>query len=83
MNLSFENFICYDDKLWFTDIETNEFYYYDLKEKETVFICEIAEELGYKQRLFGSIIQYDNSMYLIPFEAEYMYKVDLHINRLI
>ncbi len=78
MNLSFENFICYDDKLWFTDIETNEFYYYDLKEKETVFICEIAEELGYKQRLFGSIIQYDNSMYLIPFEAEYMYKVDLH-----
>ncbi len=80
MNLSFENFICYDDKLWFTDIETNEFYYYDLKEKETVLICEIVEELEYKQRLFGSIIQYNNSMYLIPFEAEYMYKVDLDTN---
>lgn len=72
----FENFIVYHNRLWFTDIKSNGFYYYDFSTEETVLICEILEEEP-KGRLFGSIILEDNIVYLIPFTATSMYKINL------
>lgn len=74
---TYESSIWTDNKLWFTEISCNEFYCYDLLTHQVKLICELKDEDKYGKRLFGSLVKYDNYMYLIPYAANNIYRVEL------
>lgn len=74
---SYETAVIYNNKLWFTEMNCNEFYSYDMVTEELKLICKIEFELEYKRRLFGCVVPYENYMFLIPFSAERIYKINI------
>lgn len=74
---TFENAIFYENKIWFTELECNEFYCYDFFTQKTELICKFSQEIEYKSRLFYTIIPFKNYMYLTPFYASKIYKVNI------
>lgn len=75
--VTYENAIFYENKLWFTDINCGDFFSYDLELKKTELICQLAYEENYKDRLFSAIVPCGIYMYLIPFSAKNIYKINL------
>lgn len=75
-NVRFENGICCEGKIWFADRKFNELYYYDIKQKHTEFVCDFPDE-KMEERLFGALVKNHHFLYLIPFAADKMYKVNM------
>lgn len=73
---SFETMLFFDDKLWFPEWSYNKLYYYDLVQKKVVFFCELGEE-NIRNRLFCQVLMVNGDIYLIPFQAEKMYCVNI------
>lgn len=75
--LSADNFLKYENKIWFPEIDCNELYCYDLNTDDIKMVCKIDTEVEYQHRLFSSLVVNNKKIYMIPFSAEMMYEVDI------
>lgn len=74
---TFANILFFDNKIWFTEWNCNELYYYDLKKQEVVFFCKFNEEDEYGTYLFGEILLYKNYFFVIPASASNLYRINI------
>ncbi len=77
IKVTYENAVFFSDKLYFTDMHRNEMCAYDITTDETELICKVDSEES-QMRLFGAIISKCDEMYLVPFSAKCMYKVNVN-----
>lgn len=75
IGLSTENMVYHMEKLWFTEIDNNKLYYYDLKARETVHYYTFKKEI--KDRLFCCSLIVDNWLICIPFNASGIYMIEM------
>ncbi len=80
IRIMFDNFIVEDELLYFTEYRFNCFCIYDLIKKSIIFTAFLDDEPERRDRLFASIIHYKNFVYLIPFIAGKIYKINLENN---
>lgn len=69
-----ENLFFCDNRIWFTEFRSGDFYFYDLVTKETTLFCKNPAEHS-QSRAYGSIVKEKEYFYLIPFYADKMYKI--------
>ena len=81
--LSSENITYYEGKLWFTEIDNNNIYSYDINTKQCLLFCTVDNEKKEGTRLFGSISIQDGFLYLFPFSAVKIYKIHLETKNII
>ncbi len=81
--LSSENITYYEGKLWFTEIDNNNIYSYDINTKQCLLFCTVDNEKKEGKRLFGSISIQDGFLYLFPFSAVKIYKIHLETKNII
>ena len=74
--LETETMTFYDEKIWFSEFQSGDFYYYDLRTQKTVLFCENPEK-NFQRRAYGAIIKHKEYFYLIPLFAKKMYKIGL------
>lgn len=83
MLLGFEDGVLYDNKIWFTEINGNMLFYYDLAKRKAFLVCHIDEESEYGFRLFSKIIEYRGILYLIPLNTVNFYAYDIGRQKLL
>lgn len=81
--LDFETVAFYDNKIWFTDWNCNELYFYDLNTKNVELFVKLENEETYSDRLFGAMIIRNNYIYLFPFKGKNIYKVNISTRSII
>ena len=67
----------HENKIYFSDWDCNEIYWYDMENKECSFLVKIGDEKEYGRYLFGKIIYNNDVLYLIPATATAIYCVDI------
>ena len=77
IQIKFENFIVEGNILYFTDYRYNYFGIYDLANDKLITVKYFDDEIENRFRLFGTMIHYDMYIYLIPFYAKRIYKINL------
>lgn len=75
--LTAENYVFYQNKIWFSELECNELYCYDVQSQIAGMVCKFYDEDEYRRRLFGDLIPVEEKLYLLPYSAEKMYEVDI------
>lgn len=73
----FETMEFYDNKIWFSEWNCNELYYYDLDSKNVELFVKLETEETYGDRLFGAIIICNGYIYLFPFLGKNIYKINI------
>lgn len=74
---SFECAAVAGEKLYFAEMYGNEVFCCDMKNDEVTPLCTVREENEEGKRLFSCMIVYEHYLYLVPFFANAIYKVDL------
>lgn len=75
--LTAENYLFYRDKIWFSEIDCNELYCYDIQSEKVTLICKFSAEDEYKQRLFGTLLPLEDKLYAVPLAAKKLYEIDI------
>jgi len=73
----FETFTVHENVLYFTEYRFNAVFSYNLLTDQMRLIAVLEAEKDEGKRLFGEIIYDKDCLYLIPFMAKNMYKIDL------
>lgn len=76
-NLSSETVAIVNGKLWVADICSNRVFEYDLNNHFCKVLLEINEEDDFGERLFSDIVVGEEKVFLIPFNANNIYEVDI------
>lgn len=74
--LTTENMLFVDDKIWFTEIDNNELYYYDVKSRKISQYYRFAKEN--ESRLFGALVYNEPWICCIPFAAKAVYALNIN-----
>lgn len=74
---SFECAATVGEKLYFSEILGNEIFCYDIQTAEMTLLCTVREENEEEKRLFSCMIVYETYLFLFPFFANAIYKIDL------
>ncbi|MGN0132273.1 MAG: hypothetical protein ACI4AA_07530 [Lachnospiraceae bacterium] len=74
LGLTTENMLFNDDKIWFTEIDNNELYYYDVKTQKITQYYRF--EMENESRLFGALVYNEPWICCVPFGAEAVYALN-------
>lgn len=64
------------NKIWFAESGCNEIYYYDITNKKVEMFVKLYDENEYQLRLAGDLCFFEDKMYVIPYSAQKLYKID-------